>query len=274
MDTTDVNGDWKEIRCASLRMDDLRALADLRGRSGIRVMIVGERAWVCWRADGEMTTEVLAGRILPLEGVELFTERAGGWYRLGEHLPAFNVPFRSDDDGVGLDRLLIPGKLSAQRPLGGFADSLRVGLAADDRHEVRLATGMRCSLRAIAAWAEAATSVQLGRLQGAWRPSAAGEEGDVEAFVLGAPGTVPHFPESVRYWGRDLLVPLGFRAEPAIPVGAIRGAVGAGEGDLVVIDEQGIELIAQAHFQPLTRAGIRLASGRFASGEPAGGRVT
>jgi hypothetical protein len=274
VDTTDVKRDWKEIRCASLRMDDLRALADLRGRSGIRVMVVGDRAWVCWRADGEMTTEVLAGRILPLEGVELFTERAGGWYRLGEHLPAFDVPFHTEDDGVGLDRLLIPGKLSAQRPSGGFADSLRVGLAADDRHEVRLASGMRCSLRAISVWAEAATSSQLGRLQGAWRPLAAGEEGDVEAFVLGEPGTLPHLPECVRYWGGDLLVPLGFRADPALPSGAIRGAVGAGEGDLVVIDEHGIELIARAVFQPLTRAGIRLASGGFASDEPAGGRVT
>jgi MoxR-vWA-beta-propeller ternary system domain bpX2 len=274
VDTTDVKSDWKEIRCASLRVDDLRALADLRARSGIRVMVVGDRAWVCWRLDGEMTTEVLAGRILPLEGAELFTERAGGWYRLGEHLPAFGVPFRTDDDGVGLDRLLIPGRLSAQRPLGGFADSLRVGLAADDRHEVRLATGMRCSLRALPVWAEAATSLQLARLKGVWRPLDAGEEGGVEAFVLGAPGTLPHFPESVRYWGGDLLVPLGFRADPALPAGAIRGAVGAGEGDLVVIDEHGIELIARAAFQPLTRAGIRLASGGFASDEAAGGRVT
>ena len=69
-----------------------------------------------WRADSEMIAEVLVAQILPLDGVELFTGRGGRWYRLGEHLPAFGVPFCDGEDGVPLDRLLIPGKLSAQRP--------------------------------------------------------------------------------------------------------------------------------------------------------------
>ena len=94
--------------------------------------------------------DVLVGRILPLEGVELFTERGGRWYRLGEHLPALGVPFRNGTDGVLLDRLLIPGKLSAQRPERRFGDAVRVGLVRDERQEVRPATAFRCSLQALA----------------------------------------------------------------------------------------------------------------------------
>ena len=47
-------------------------------------------------------------------------------------------------------------------------------------------------------------------------------------LVIGAPGTLPLLPESVRYWGSELLVPLGFRAEPDLPEAAIRGVAGAG----------------------------------------------
>ena len=94
------------------------------------MLLAGDRAWVCWPADSEMAAEILVGRILPLEGVELFTERGGRWYRLGEHLPAFGVPFRDGADGVLLDRLLIPGKLSAQRPERRFGDAVACRLGA------------------------------------------------------------------------------------------------------------------------------------------------
>ncbi len=129
MNTTAVTTGWKEIRCASLRAADLHILADLRGRTEIRVLITGDRAWVCWRADSDIGGEILAGRILPLKGVELYTERAGRWYRLGEHMPALGVPFHDGEDGAGLDRVLIPGKLAAQRPSGRLVDSLPVAVA-------------------------------------------------------------------------------------------------------------------------------------------------
>ena len=74
-------------------------------------------------------------------------------------------------------------------------------------------------------------------------------------------GELPLLAESVRYCGTDLLVPVGFRADPELPEGAIRQVAGAGPGDLVVLDEGGIELIARDAFQPLSRAGIRLAHG-------------
>jgi hypothetical protein len=53
----------------------------------------------------------------------------------------------------------------------------------------------------------------------------------------------------------------------------MRGVVGAGEGDLVVLEEGGIELIPRDVFKPLDRAGIRLAR-EFEGSGPEGGRVT
>jgi len=266
-----VTNDWKEIRCASLRVEDLRVLADLRGRAEIRVLIAGDRAWVCWQGASAVTVEILPGRILPLEGLELFVERAGLWYRLGEHLPNLGVPFGKGDDGVSLDRLLIPGKLSAQRAANEWATPLQVCVVPDERQEVRLASALRCSLAAIAAWAEEATSLGLSRLRGAWRQENCRDEGEPEVFLLGEPGRLPHLAESVRFWGSDLVVPVGFRVDPDLPPAAIRGAVGAGEGDLVVVDGRGIELIDRDAFAPLSRAGIRLAcSGLPASSSPGG----
>ncbi len=273
MKTSDVTTAWREVRCASLRVDDLRVLAEVRGRADLRVVVDGDRAWVRWQADSAMITEVLVGRILPIEGVELFVERGGRWYRLGEHLPAFFVPFRNHEDGVPLDRLLIPEKLSAQRPERGLANRLDVGVAPDQRGEARPATAMRCELVTLAVWAEQATSYQLSRLQGTWRKASDGEDGKADAFVRGGVGTLPLLPESVRYWGTDLLVPLGFRVDPALPEGAIRRVVGADEGDLVVFDEQGFELIARDTFKPLSRAGIRLARGYLSGNRPGEGSV-
>jgi hypothetical protein len=267
---TDVTAAWKEIRCVSVRADDVRVLADLRGRAELRVLLAGDRAWVRWPVDSESIREVLVGRILPLEGVELFNERSGLWYRLGEHLPAFDVPFRDGEGGVLLDRLLIPGKLAAQRPERQFCDAVRAGLVRDEREGFRPATALSCSLQVLAVWAERATSSQLTSLQGAWRVASDGEEeSNAAAFVLGAAGGLPLLPGSVRYWGTGLLVPVGFRADPDLPEGAFRRVAGAGPGELVVLHEDGFELIARDAFKPLCRAGIRLAArGGFSGPRP------
>jgi MoxR-vWA-beta-propeller ternary system domain bpX2 len=186
-------------------------------------------------------------------------------------LPAFGVPFRDGADGVLLDRLLIPGKLAAQRPERRFSDALRVGLVRDERERFRPATALRCSIQVLFVWSEQATSSQLASLRGAWRVASEGEEAadaDRDVFVLGATGELPLLPESVRYWGTDLLVPVGFRADPDLPEGAFCRVVGAGALDLVVLDEGGFELIARDAFKPLVRAGIRLARGGFSGPWP------
>ena len=139
-------------------------------------------------------------------------------------------------------------------------------LVRDLRESVRPATAIRCELAILAAWVDRATSAELAPLQGVWRTAPDGEEGNSEAFIIGVSGTLPLLPGCVRYWGNGLLLPLGFRAEPDLPEAAIRGAAGAGDGDLAVLDRDGLELITRASFAPLARASVRLARG--ASREP------
>ena len=76
----------------------------------------------------------------------------------------------------------------------------------------------------------------------------------------------------LRFLGVHLLVPLGFRAYPELPERAFCHAVGAGPNDLIVLDDEGYELIPRDAFQPLSRAGIRLAGEGKMSGRPGGGR--
>jgi hypothetical protein len=265
---------WKEIRCVSLRVDDLQALADLRGQAEIRVTLESGRAWLFWPATSDAMAQVLARRIMPLAGVEVFTERAGTWYRLGERLPAFGVPIERESTSVPLDQAVIPTKLSAERPNRDRGEPLVVRVVRDHAQRARDASALRCSLRVLCAWADRATSSQLARVHAAWLPPLPGETGDAEALVLGAGGVLPLLPRSVRYWGTELLVPLGYRAEPDLPAPALRRVVGAGSAELAILDEDGCELIARAAFGPLCRASVRLAHDRSCADRPEQGNWT
>jgi hypothetical protein len=265
---------WKDVRCVCIPAQNLRDLADLRDRPEIRVTLAGGRAWVWWQADSDVMGEILARRIMPIEGVELFTQRGGQWYRLGDHLPAFDIPIVVESTSAPLDRIIIPAKLSAVRPEESRRKPLQIKLERDHKHAMRPATALRCSLRVLAEWVGHATSSQLSHLQGAWRGASDVEDGDAEAIVLGSPRTLPLLQEGVRYWGTDLLVPLGYRPVPELPEPALRRVVGAGPADLVVLDEDGFEVIGREAFRPLTRASVRMAQERSIGPLPGRGNRT
>jgi hypothetical protein len=260
--TGDKTARWKDIQGASLRLEDLASLADLRGRAQMWVTVAGDRAWVWWQTDSDEVPDLVARRIMPLEGAELFTRSGGKWYRLGEQLPAFGVPLGAPAAGLSLDRVVIPARISAERPRSGLPERLAARVVRDNSGQNRPATAMRCSIDELAAWADWATSSRLSCLRGAWRALSPGAEGQAEALVVGDPGALPHLPGSTRFWGADLLIPLGFRTDPELPASAIRQIVGAGEDELVLMDEIGHELIAREALLPLTRTGIRLARER------------
>jgi hypothetical protein len=67
-----------------------------------------------------------------------------------------------------------------------------------------------------------------------------------------------------RYWGRDVLAPLGWRPEPALGEAVLREALGLGEDELALLVEGGFEVVPRAALAPLTRGGSR----RAAEGEP------
>jgi hypothetical protein len=251
---------WKEARCASIPVESLPLLADLRGRPEIRVSIAGAKAWVRWEPDSELMQTVLVRRILPLPEVELFTERGGRFYRLGEHLPAFDVPIDPGSPGVSLDRIMVPVPIEAQPPTGIVPDPLSVRLVRDDRGLVRPASALRCPLAVFGSWAESATRAQLERLRGVTCGGSGGADAAAEILVLGNPGALPLLAGGVRFWGTDVFIPLGYRTDPDLPEPAILNLVGAGAGDLAIFDHDGYELVARGLFKPLCRAAIRLGS--------------
>jgi hypothetical protein len=104
-------------------------------------------------------------------------------------------------------------------------------------------------LHALSAWAEAIPSPRLKTL----RAAVAGEV----VLVLGSP--LPAIPEGNRYWGTQLLIPLGFRTDPSLQEAAIRRTLGIAATEILLFTPLGYERIPASLFKPLTLAGIRLA---------------
>jgi hypothetical protein len=240
-------------------VEDLPVLADLRYRSEIRVLTGLHRAWICWEPGSELMQGVLASRLLPLPTVELFVERGGRYYRLGEHLPALDVPDLSRLEAVSLDRILLPQPIAAHRPIGDLPDPLPIRLVRSEPGFHRPTSALRCRLGALYEWANHATSAELAPLVAAWTEAPGGRDEGALVLVLCPEGVLPPLLGGIRFWGTDLLIPLGFRALPELPESALRRAASAGASDLVVLDRDGFELIPRSVFKPLDRAGINLA---------------
>jgi hypothetical protein len=109
-------------------------------------------------------------------------------------------------------------------------------------------TAAACAVGALEAWAATATTAELGAVRGARCGG--------RAVLLGA--GLPALVGATRYWGGQLLVPVGLRPDPDLPEAVLREAAGATDGELLVLDESGAEVVPVAAFEPLTRAGVRL----------------
>jgi hypothetical protein len=250
---------WKDVCLASIPMEELARLADLRDQPGILVSIDRARAWITWETDSDAMREILVRRILPTPGAELFTRRGAHWYKLGEHLPAFDVPLGEGVSGVPLHRLVVPMPVTARRPAGERAGPAVIRLVRDERGLRRPTTAVRCPACVLSAWADQATSAQLGELHAVCAGGPEGPTRDSPMLILGPADRLPLLPDATRYWGIDLLVPLGYRLEPNLPESAVRRVAGADAGALVLCEDDGFELIPRSLFKPVTRAAIRLA---------------
>jgi hypothetical protein len=229
-----------EVCCACLPAASLRWLASVRVHAGIRVRLVDDRAWLWWTAGDEIVLQ----RVLALQGVELFRSREGRWYRPGQRVPAFNVP--SEDGARPLLQVVTPASLQPERGAPSFRPVL-LRLVRED--QPRAASALCCNLADLAGWAEQATSQQLALLT-AMR---CGER------LLLRGGHLPPLITAERYWGQTILIPLGFRPEPEVSEGTLREALRLREEEIALLGEKGFEAIEARHFQPLTRAGVRLA---------------
>lgn len=229
------------VTCASLPEQALPLLARVRHVTGVRVRLIGGRAWVWWEDAGDAVLHAL----LAAPGIELYERLDGFWHRLGQVLPAFHVP--EEAETRPLTQVLTPAPVQPDAPEGGSPRRVEVRLVRDDRP--RPATAVRAGIGQVAAWADLVPTPVLEQLLAA----RCGEE-----VLLSGP-RLPLLPGGVRFWGKQLLAPLGWRVEPALPERMLCEVYGAGQGELVLWSDDTPEIVPLDAFAPLTRAGVRLA---------------
>src|ERR1700733_12997959 len=93
---------YAEICWASLPPEGLAALAEVRAVPGVTVLRQSAATWVRWEAGDERVLRC----VLPVPGVALYSFRDGHWYRLGGHVPAFEVV--AEGDFQPLHQVLFP----------------------------------------------------------------------------------------------------------------------------------------------------------------------
>src|SRR5262245_6653050 len=93
---------------ALLPREGLAALAGVRCRDDVQVIVDGERAWATWPAG----TEAVWRELLAVPGVVFFERRDGHWHALGRRLPRFDVP--PSGEPRPLDALLVPAPVHAE----------------------------------------------------------------------------------------------------------------------------------------------------------------
>jgi hypothetical protein len=230
-----------DVCCARFPASFVAALAELRCRADIDVIRDGDSLWLRWNGDDEILRHVL-----PLPGVELFVRRGDAWVRFGERLPCDGPP--DNADVLRLDRVIAPAPLSPTPAPVNLLEPTRL-LLVRDAH-ARPASALRCSLGVLATWADSATTMQIESLQAA----RCGER----VLLLGK--RLPPLADAERFWGSRVLVPLGWRPEPALPESALVEALGLLGEDIALLGESGTEVLSRNDLQPLTRAGVRLAA--------------
>jgi hypothetical protein len=227
--------------CANLPAAALPLLGPLRTRPGLRVTRTGDRAWLHWTAGDE----TVARYLFSICGATLLHHQDGLWFPVSSRLPMDGVP--SADNGVPLMAVLVPAAIHEEQAGSVDVAPLPLSLGRDTR--IQSATAIRADAKMLARWADSATSHQLSALQGAW----------CGAEILLRGRMLPSVPNAERYWGQNVLVPLGFRTEPELPEAALCEVLDLAPGETALLSSTGLEVLPAAAFGPVTRASLRRA---------------
>jgi hypothetical protein len=192
-----------------------------------------------------MGDEPITVKVLPIRGAELYAERHGHWFRLGSRLPAPGWPAHLK--ARPLHDVLMPAPVEPEPVPTTPPGRCRLHLVRDPRQ--RTTTSLRCPISSLASWADRATTAELAAVDGICSGN--------EAVLRGR--NLPMLGEARRFWGAHVLAPLGYRPEPDLPENALLAALGAGLDCLAIVELDGVELLPLHAFEPLTRAGVRLA---------------
>ncbi len=238
---------YADVCCASLPPEGLAALAAVRAVPGVMVLQQAARTWVRWEAGDEQVLR----RLLPVPGVTLYSFREGHWYRLGGHLPAFEVV--AEGDFQPLSQILFPAPVQSLAPQAGPWSKITLTLRPEA--QPRPTTAMICPIHELLVWADAIPSCRLTALKAA--------RSGANILIRGP--RLPLLPSAQRLWGDTVLKPLGFCLEPDLPEPVVRECLRLTEDDLLIITARGADVLCLADLLPLSRASLRLAMREAAS---------
>ena len=194
-----MTADWNRVDEARIRAPDLECLAALRTRPDIRVRLADGVAWVNWSSS---RPEVIRA-LLPRSGVEFYQSVKGMRHRFGSRLPTADAP--PDTDARPLASVLFPAAPHPVPPGEMSFGNLPLRLVRSD--VPRPTAALLCEVAALRTFADTATTAELAVVSGLLSGG--------RAVLLGE--KLPIVPGAVRFHGRDVLVPIGFRLEPDLP---------------------------------------------------------
>jgi hypothetical protein len=223
---------------ARIPADALPSIGGLRAFASVQVRVDGPHAWVRWDEAG---FEILRA-LLPVHGAQFFERLDSRWHLCGRSLPAFDV---AQDGFRPLASVVTASRVELQADAG--VTFPKVVLALKRSAERRPASAMLCAPATLAAWADMAPTAKIAGLSAA----------RLGLAVLLTGQDLPPI-EGERFWGDDLLCPLGWAPDPALPESALLQAIGANAGELVLMRRESIDIIPRTVLRPLTRASARL----------------
>jgi len=233
---------WTEVSAARMPMAGLLAFAAIRNRSGITIQRDENDVWVIFPAGDAEVLRCLR----PVIGVQFLARRGSSWLQFGKRVPT--VEKTRLLGGLPLDKAIFPTSLAADPPIDSPIMPVPIRIVRGG--SIEAATAVRTNVESLAHWADAATTSELVVVRGARCGS--------EAVLLGQ--RLPMLAGAQRYWGKRILVPLGFCSDPELPEALLLEACGAANDEIVLLDFGGASMIAESAFEPLTRAGLRLAA--------------
>jgi hypothetical protein len=231
---------WNDVTAARIPVGSLGALARLRAVEGVRVAMVEDAAWVTW----PLRSPAVVPHLRPIAGAEFFVRRDGVSFRFGTTVPTSAGP--PTEPGCPLDAVLIPARVEPSLPTVRIAATTVVLVRGGAPHK---ATALACSVASLRDWADIAPAHEIEAVRAARNGG--------RAILIG--DRLPAIADGVRFWGIRVFCPVGFRPEPELDEPLLAAAAGLEAEEKLFLTESGAELVPGSAFEPLTRAGIRLA---------------
>lgn len=229
---------FDDVCCARIPRDALPRLASLRVEPGLRAADNNQHAWLRWEAGNERVVQT----VMPIHEAVLFRFHGGHWHRFGERVPAFDFP--ADLEDQPLAHVLFPAPVQALPAPAPDVTSLRMVLERDERP--RTTTALLGPITTIQAWSDTVPTSRLAALQGL--------RGNGNVLMIG--DNLPLLDGAERFWGRDVLVPIGHAPAPALPESALKEIAGL-QGDRILLWRlEQIDVIESALLAPLTREAL------------------